>query len=406
MRRTRLLHAIRTGLWFTPLACVLAGAGVAAATTFVDRHWGPLVPQAVTGSSADVRQILGTIATSIVTLTGLVLTMTLVAVQLAIGEFSSRIVRPLLENHPSQLVIGIFGATLVQAVVALRAVDVVKGHIPGVYALMASSLVLLVLYSHEIGVTLRSSALIDTVGDRGRDLVQKWYPVHDEVEPPDDVIVAKRAGLVVKVLRERLVKEAREADCVFELLPMIGDFVPRDAPLFRIHGNGGGVDRSHVSRLVLLADERALKEDLGAAFRALVDVAERSLQQPFADPTTAVQAIHRLHDLLRQLARRDLGDGCTRDEDGVARLVERRRDWDAFVRLAFDEIRLAGKDSPQIPRRLRAALDDLKSVAPPERQAALDRQLALLDEAVPDVQGIGSGPDLTSQARRAAINGS
>jgi hypothetical protein len=65
---------------------------------------------------------------------------------------------------------------------------------------------------------------------------------------------------------------------------------------------------------------------------------------------------------------------------------------------------------PQAARRLHAALEDLKTVAPPERQASLDRQLRLLQQAVeydlgtpddiraalvPDQQGLGSGADVT-----------
>jgi uncharacterized membrane protein len=84
-------------------------------------------------------------------------------------------------------------------------------------------------------------------------------------------------------------------------------------------------------------------------------------------------------------------------------------DWDGYVRLAFDEIRLAGAGSPQVARRLRAALEGLKTVAPPARHPALDRQLDLLGAAVarqyhddrdrraaltPDTEGIGSGPDV------------
>ncbi|HEY0630919.1 MAG TPA: hypothetical protein VGC98_02600, partial [Thermoleophilaceae bacterium] len=92
---------------------------------------------------------------------------------------------------------------------------------------------------------------------------------------------------------------------------------------------------------------------------------------------------------------------------------ERVLDWEGYVRLAFDEIRMVGAGSPLIARRLRAALVDLKSVAPPERVAPLDRQLELLDAAVlrhfqdeadlraalvPDVQGIGSGSDVMAAA--------
>jgi len=55
--------------------------------------------------------------------------------------------------------------------------------------------------------------------------------------------------------------------------------------------------------------------------------------------------------------------------------------WDAYVHLAFDEIRLAGAGSPQVTRRLKAALTDLRSLALPDRIAVLDEQLELLAAA-------------------------
>jgi uncharacterized membrane protein len=56
--------------------------------------------------------------------------------------------------------------------------------------------------------------------------------------------------------------------------------------------------------------------------------------------------------------------------------------WEDYVHLAFDEIRLAGAASPQIARRLHAALEDLLTVAPRERQKALQEQIELLQSAV------------------------
>jgi uncharacterized membrane protein len=85
-----------------------------------------------------------------------------------------------------------------------------------------------------------------------------------------------------------------------------------------------------------------------------------------------------LHDILRQLARRPFPDGRHRDETGELRLIVRSMSWDAYVHLAFDEIRLAGAGSPQVSRRLKAALTDLRSIAPPERVGVIDDQLELL----------------------------
>jgi uncharacterized membrane protein len=123
----------------------------------------------------------------------------------------------------------------------------------------------------------------------------------------------------------------------------------------------------------------------------LVDMAERSLSDsPFLDPTTAVQAIDRLHDCLRQLARRPFPDGKYRDEHGDVRLIIRVMDWDAYVHLAFDEIREAGAGTPQVARRLRASLLDLCEYAPANRRAVLDDQMDMLDQAIraraPDYQ--------------------
>ena len=59
--------------------------------------------------------------------------------------------------------------------------------------------------------------------------------------------------------------------------------------------------------------------------------------------------------------------------------------WEDYVHLAFDEIRMAGAGSPQIARRLVAALTDLRRVALPERIEVLDEQLALLRAATLEV---------------------
>ena len=55
--------------------------------------------------------------------------------------------------------------------------------------------------------------------------------------------------------------------------------------------------------------------------------------------------------------------------------------WEDYVHLAFDEIRMSGAGSPQVSRRLVAALTDLRRVALPERIEVLDEQAALLRAA-------------------------
>jgi uncharacterized membrane protein len=432
MPMSRFGHAARTSLWPLPLLCVFAGALVALGTLSLDRRSGyTLVPQTVTGTPSDAQTVLSVFAAAMATLTSLVLTMTLVAVQLAMGQFSPRIVAALLTDRANQLAIGLFGATFVVAVLTLREVrGSDTGSVPGLsmllaYLLMFASIVTLVLFVHHAGQGLRAAGLIDLVGDRTRALIASGDPPDVDAHADPAVVPAREPGNVFRVDRPRLVSAARRADCVLELVPVVGDFVSGGAPLFRVHpapgrtagaarAGAGRVRPAEIAGLVLVADERVHTEDIAYGLRKLVDIAERSVAQPFNDPTTTLQALHRLHDLLRQLAPRPLPSGEHRDEDGVVRLVERTLSWDGYVRLAFDEIRLAGASSPQVTRRLSAALHDLKTVAPADRQAPLDRQLRLLTAAVhrayedeeditaaltPDTEGIGSGADVTTPVR-------
>ena len=181
---------------------------------------------------------------------------------------------------------------------------------------------------------------------------------------------------------EQLVEEALRADCVLELVPALGEFVPADAPLFLAHEDPAELDEDRLQEALILKLERTLDQDVAYGIRLLVDIAERSLaDSPLQDPTTAVQAIDRIHDILRQLARRPFPDGSHRDDTGKVRFTMPSMSWDAYVLLASEEIRLAGTGSPQVTRRLKAALTDLRSIAPPERVGVLDRQLELLTAA-------------------------
>jgi uncharacterized membrane protein len=311
----------------------------------------------------------------------------MVVVQLAMGQFSPRIVQRFLQDKPSQLAIGIFVGTFAHAMLTLREVKTENGGaVPGLAVVVAFFLVLvciivLVWYVNHIGRSLRVSALIELVGKDTRELIDKLYP--DGAPPTDDpaLIAAPRPGVITQLDRSALIKEAERADCVFKLKPSLGEFVPAGGTLFEVEGNTGAVDQSAVTRAVTLDLERTLDEDMAYGLRLLVDIAERSLSDgPFQDPTTAVQAIDRLHDCLRKLVPRDFPDGKHRDNRGTLRLVVPEMDWDALVHLAFDEIRLVGAGSPQIARRLQAALKDLVSIVPSERQNVLREQLGLLAE--------------------------
>jgi uncharacterized membrane protein len=179
------------------------------------------------------------------------------------------------------------------------------------------------------------------------------------------------------------------------VLPALGDFVPAGAPLLRIKGQPKLDIASDVLRRISLDMERSFDQDLAYGPRLLVNICVRSLAEPF-DPTTAVQAIDRLHDFLRHLAHRKFPSGEYRDKVDAVRLVVKTVSWEDYVLLSFEEIRRGATGSVQVTRRLRACFEDLLQCAPEERRAPLERQLRLLDAEIHS-NGDSSGDFAVSQ---------
>lgn len=418
MKRFRIGHWLKTSLWFVPITIVLGGVVLSLIVTAIDD--GTLIPQEVSGDPTAALQILYLISFAMLTLTGLVLSLLVLAVQLAMGTFSPRIVRQILQDRPSQVAIGLFAGTFAFSMLAMRHVRVRpdgSGSVPGLAVILAILLVLacvatLVWYLNHITQSLRTAALTGWVARDTVTALDRVYP-QEEGDPvlASDLIPTRISGVVFEIDHDRLVDIAVRADCRLEVLWTVGDFVPMHAALVRIVGGTAAPSQKKVARAVALGPERTLNEDVAYGIRMLVDIAERSLSAgPFEDPTTAVQAIDRLHDVLRRIARRPLHSGRYYDDDGTLRLVVPTMQWEGFVRLTFDEIRQSGAGSPQVVRRLRAALEDLLEIAPADRRPALEGQLVLLgresDAAaetgadreaaqVPDPSGLGSSDDLT-----------
>jgi uncharacterized membrane protein len=396
MRPARLRDSLVNSLWLIPMLFAVSGATFALITLSIDRAGDyDLVSQALTGPPAAAQTILTTFIASLVTLISIVMTVITVVVQLAMQQFSPRIVRPLLQERRNQCMVGLFAATLVFCLIV---VPQAYGHeggkgsgLPGLSilsaeVLMLASVIALILYVHQAGQAMRVSGLIDLVSDQTRAMVKATYPEPDSPLADvagEDVTASPEAGVVYRIEYDGLVEEARRADVALELVPAMGDFVASGAPLVRIHSDGGSrLDRNRVKQLVWLGGERSHTDDPSYGVRKLVDIAERGLVEPFEDPTTAVMAIDRIHDVLRMLVNRDFPDGRYYDDRGVLRLTVPVVGWDDYVWLAFTELRVAGAGSPQIPRRIRAAIEDLLKVAPPDRRPPLERQLKLLDAQV------------------------
>jgi uncharacterized membrane protein len=385
-RAARLADALRTGFWAVPAVCVVLALLLALGLVELDRALdeGGLGRFTFGAGPDGAREVLSAITTSMITFTGLVFSITIVVLQLTSSQFSPRVLRTFLRDRQTQLSLGVFVATFVYAVMVLRTVDSSDGarFVPAVattvgVALLLVSVGVFVGYIHHVATAIQVSSLVRAVGDETRAAIERRLPAGEPqrlapiaLGPATRSVASPTYGVVTTVDAGRLVAAARRAGVVLVLRAELGRFVPEGGPVLDVHGDGALDDRA-VARCLRLAKDRTMEQDVAFGFRQLVDVAERALSPGTNDPTTAVQALDELHDLLRRLATRSLPDGVHRDDDGVVRLVTPPPRFADFLHLALQEVDQYGADAPQVQARIDVLLDDLAAAARPEHLQAV-----------------------------------
>ncbi|QEU90414.1 DUF2254 domain-containing protein [Streptomyces kanamyceticus] len=370
------------------------------------------------GIADDAKAVISTIGSAMMTFIGVVFSISLVAVQMASGQFSPRVVRLYVRSRITKATLTVFMATFLFSLLTLTSFDSEQDPrlvttVPLIESVLAMvmvllSLLLFVAYVNGTVRMMRIGFVIDRIARESFRVAVKQptdLPVDTEQLGPETARITHhgRAGVLRDVNIARTVRAARRQGVVLRLIPRIGDFVVPGTPVFTVHG-GAAPTRRALSYTVSVGVERTFHQDLAFGLRQLSDIALRALSPAVNDPTTAVQALDRIVQFLASIAPYPLGALGHRDRRGEMRLVQSVPDWTALVDLGFAEIRGCAVGNPQVTRRMVAGLDDLLLLAPAERREPLLRHRELLAQAVersvpeaadrtfallPDRQGIG-----------------
>ncbi len=413
--RWKLIEFLRNSIWVVPAVFVLIAIAMGVLLPDLDEKTGFVIGVEYGASAA--QGMLGAMAGGMITFTGFVFSILLLAVQFGSSQFSPRMLRRFLRDPTTKISLGMFMATFIYALLVLRTIEPVNNDtfIPD-FSVSVSILMLLFsmfLFLRLISQTtqgLRVAAVVKIVGDEGARAIKEVYPLPvpagGEAGPTDLPGAEQQArvvtfdqdhGILQSIDHKGLVEIAQEAGVTIELVTSIGDLVVDGGPLFNVHGDGT-VDDEALRRSVAVGDERNMRQDPAFVFRLLADISSKALSPGVNDPTTSVQALDQIELLLRLVAGRKLLPGEILDESGVARLIYPAPSWNDFLSIGLDETRLFGADSIQIMRRLRALLEDLLGAVPEFRRPAVEDQIAMLEASV-ERSFVGSA-DLLSAGTR------
>ncbi|CAA9562772.1 MAG: hypothetical protein AVDCRST_MAG43-2065 [uncultured Thermomicrobiales bacterium] len=387
---------LKDSLWLLSSVCTLLCAGLALALVKLDTGLdadNPVMrsPFLFGGGADGARSVLSSIAASIVTVTGTIFSIVIVALQLASGQFTPRVMRHFTGDRINQAVLAVMIGTFTYCLLVLRTVRTADDRggvfVPAVSVSVGIVLALvciggLILFIHHSAKQLQVSFIIQRAAEDTHRLVNDTFPVKEDGDPvprefplpkgEPTVVRARSSGYLQDIDLDHLKGIARDRNLTVHLPHTYGDHVLTGMVLARVWRHGDPIydqDLQDIHDNMIIGVQRTLLHDVTFGVRQIADIAVKALSPGINDPTTATQGIDTLNDLLVRAGTRGTPDRVI-TVDGRPAILCEPVTFDLLVHVAFTQIRHYGAADAVVMAHL---LDGMRRVAElvPEHKRAI-----------------------------------
>jgi uncharacterized membrane protein len=400
---------LNSSLWFVPslmvLAAILAAYGLVHLDQLIGHDWTQRYPLLFGAGADGARGMLSAIAGSMITVAGLIFSLTLSTLAQVSSQYTSRLLRNFMRDRSNQVVIGFFVSIFVYCLIVLRTI---RGGDEGAFVpslavtfgllLALVSICMLIFFIHHIASSIQAANLVAGAADETQKLLDKLFPKsigepasHEQAADLAAIarltwvpVPAAQSGYVQGIDDKKLLTLAAEDNLVFRMEVAIGSFATQGSALMSV----ASYDTARpwlpaddfVARLnaaYSLGNQRSLDQDFGFGLRQLVDIALKALSPGVNDTSTGVMCLDRLGTLLALLVERPQPSPHRADQ-GRIRLLARQPDFAGYLGTAFDQIRGNAAEALAIYLRLLAVLHTIVGrTQHHDRRAALRQQADL-----------------------------
>jgi len=415
---------LRTNLWFVPALKVLAAIVLFAITCTLDRaayNGAFRIPGWVIGGTPDAaRQVLTAVAAAIITVVGVVFSITIVALTLASTQFGPRMLRNFIRDRGTQVTLGTFVATFVYAVAALVAIG--RDFVPHIsttvsIASMVVDLAVLIYFINHIAGQIQLPNVIADIAREVNIAVEANRDIAASAPacgPSTDELMALMAeaggevrttssGYLQYIRYDRLVRLAMAENAVIHLPNRPGHFLTEGQvvatvwPATAAARIGEDFTRGHVT-----GSMRTLVQDVSFGIDQIVEIALRALSPAVNDTFTALTCIDWLGACLSKIVVEWDPTPVRRCKDGYIRVIAAQASYDRLVQRAFEKIRQSGLGQPAVMiRQLDALAQILDRTDDPERRRVIMEQAAMIERQV--AESIPEAADREDVLRRCEV---
>lgn len=405
------LDRIRSSFWVIPII-MAAGAVILA---FVTVAFDPQVTDwlrltlgwTFVAGAAGASGVMGTIAGSMISIAGVVFSMTLVALSLASSQFGSRMLRNFMRDTTTQVVLGTFVATFLYCLLVLRTIRRVEEvlFVPHMSVLLGVvlavvSVVVLIYFIHHVSVSLQANEIVARVSKELIKGVARLFPEQIgwgasqiPAKPPNASFInafdreafpvsATEDGYLQFIDSEVLLAMAMEEDVVLRLERKPGHYIVAGRPLVLVWPGDRATDKliAQIRSAFSLGNQRTPHQDIEFPINQLVEIAVRALSPGVNDPYTAIVCVDHLGSALSRLAQREMPSPYRHDKQDKLRLIAQAVSFGMFADAAFNQIRQDARSCAAVTIRLLETIAMLAEFAHrAEDRAALLRHAQMIN---------------------------
>ncbi len=385
VRLSYLWEKVTSSYWFIPTLMLGGSAVLSVVMLEIDYRVGQSLAKQIDWvhavGPAGARALLSVVASSMITVAGVVFSITIVVLTLASSQYGPRVLRNFFRDITTSAVFGTFLATFLYCLLVLRVIDdddgtrVPYGAVSVAVGFALASLLVLIYFIHHISTSIQASAIVEGAYNELLPSIDRTFPARaGENAPtassnsaPESAAHVRsfktiHSGYILRIDDAGVLKIATEHDARVEIVERPGGFVVEGATLATVHSKEEVDDEvlEDLAQLFIIGPERTPHQDVLFAFRQLVEIAVRSLSPGVNDPFTALLCIDYLGAALCKAAERDAPPSHRHDENGILRLKAEPIRFGELADAAWDEIRHYGAADPQVSTHL---MDSMKTVA-------------------------------------------
>ncbi|MBB1399777.1 DUF2254 domain-containing protein [Pseudoalteromonas sp. SG44-8] len=402
---------LRASFWFLPSMMVTVTMAFAILLIELDyggfTQWLNRWPRFFGVEAQGARQILSTLAGSMMTIMSITFSMTLLALVLASGQYTSRILRNFMRSRVTQSTLGVFASIFAYCLIVLRTIrgtgnGDIEQFVPSLavffaFVMSLVGVVVLIYFIHHIASSIQASSIIASVAQETNAAIDRLLPIKSDYEKenePNDPLAesldertwypvpAKKSGYIQDVNLDTLLSEACLNRTIVRMERGIGEFLVQDTPLVSL-ALTYPPEQTLINALnaaYSISRHRTVKQDPAFGIRQIEDMAIKALSPGVNDTSTAVMCVDYLTAILARLAGRQFPSRY-RYESQSLRLVVIAPSFEKLLAQAINQIRGNAEGNVVIVKCLLNSLDCIASLTHRRGNlSALDQQVTLIGE--------------------------